>query len=922
MRAFNFSAKPNAMLGLRVSDGAESSQPAYLRVSAYPLQIKLTHNTGLIVVHRSFSHLTPANLSFATNSDDNTIDIRYDVVSPPQFGALQRLKDVSGTWANVDHFTSRDMELHAVRYLHNVGSPNQDEFKFQASVREVRTQQTYDFRITFIDLELKETRRVPINLTSVSNITITSSHLKYQTNPLVTPPSKILFTLIGRPRYGNLFLFDRKLATADTFTQEDVEADRLSYRLFRRSYSNILDEIAFKVNAPQCVDIHANLKVRYYLGRNSKSLEGIENLKVDEGSKVPLRITHMNPREYGVSSLIYNLTAEPNHGWLTIANSSISRDQKNVSSFTFEDVSAQTVCYVHDDSETTGDSFEFVATSADSTDFMYVGKFRLEIVMKNDNPPERTIDRIFHVVSRGENLITNRDLAYVDKDIGTAASELIYTRRDARKSELYRVTNPSVQIREFSQQDINDGAILFRHQGDEREKIEFGITDGHFYKTGVLDVQASPPYIRLRESNGSIVQFNKSVVLRPEELEVETNVYATEKDVKYNVWEKPKHGILIKYGRESNSFTEDDLEHGSVLYKHLGGSLTKDTFRFKVFVKGADAEGVFAVRVYPESYWEPLIIQNNKTVFVEEATSVLLNRKSLEIMHPRISPTEIVYFVREWPQNGYLDLQIHDEHSEEMREEYSGNAVKHFEQSLINDNRVFYVQSVMNQTNDRFVVDVTNGITWLRGLSVNFVIVPEKLYVEAKSFTVVEGKGVTLSETNFLVVTPYYAGKVSDYRIVEKPSHGSILDSTKNTQVKKFSQKHLNAGVILYKHNGDEFLSDSFRMIVGAGDKMSEPFDVSIIVQPVNDEIPVLVNRTKLNVWQGGSVILTSTNLAAVDNDTAPRDITFNVTGVRNGYISLITSLDVDIYNFTQSQINESQVVFTHTSKYCNIQRY
>ncbi|XP_071579797.1 chondroitin sulfate proteoglycan 4 [Temnothorax nylanderi] len=907
-------AKPNAMLGLQVSDGIESSQPAYLRVSAYPLQIKLTHNTGLIVVHRSFSYLTPANLSFATNSDDNTIDIRYDVVSPPQFGVLQKLKDVSSSWANVDHFTSRDVELHTVRYLHNVGSPNQDEFKFQASVREVKTQQTYDFRITFIDLELKETRRMPVNFTNTSNVTITSNHLRYQTNPLVTSPSKIVFTLITGPRYGNLFLFDRKLVTDDTFTQEDIEADRLSYRLFGRSYSNILDEITFKVNAPQCVDIHANLKVRYYLGKNSKSLEGMENLKVDEGSKVPLRITHVNPKEYGISSLVYNLTVKPNHGWLSIANSSISQDRKNVSSFTFEDVLTQTIYYVHDDSETKEDSFEFVAMSVNSTDFMYIGKFRIEIIMRNDNPPERTVDRIFHVVSRGEKLITNKDLAYMDKDIGTRASELIYTRKDAQKSELYRVTNPSVQIREFSQQDINDGMILFRHQGDEREKIEFDITDGHFSRTGVFEIQASPPYIKLRESNGSDVQFNKSVVLRSKDLEIETNVYVTEKDVKYSVWEKPKHGVLMKHGRESSTFTEDDLKHGSVLYKHLGGSLTKDTFRFKVFVKGADADDAFTIRVYPESYWESLIIQNNKTIFVEEATSVLLNRKSLEIMHPKISPAEIVYFVREWPQNGYLDLQIHDEHSEEMREEYSGNAVKHFEQSLINDNRVFYVQSVMNQTNDRFLVDVTNGITWLRGLCVNFVIVPEKLYVEARSLTVVEGKGVILSETNFLVVTPYYAGKVSDYKVVEKPKHGTILDSTKNTQVKKFSQKHLNAGVILYKHNGDEFLSDSFRMVVTAGDKLSEPFDVQIIIQPVNDEIPVLVNRTKLNVWQGGSVILTPTNLAAVDNDTAPYDITFNITGVRNGYISLITSPDVDIYNFTQSQIDESQVVFTHTN--------
>lgn len=914
---FNLAAKPNAMLGLQVSDGIESSQPASLRVSAYPLQIKLTHNTGLVVVHRSFSYLTSANLSFATNSDDNTIDIRYDVVSPPQHGVLQKLRDVTGTWTNVDHFTSRDVESHIIRYFHNVGSPNQDEFKFQASVREVKTQQTYDFRITFIDLELREARRVPVNLTNTSNITIASGHLRYQTNPLVTSPSKIVFTLTAGPRYGNLFLSNRKFGTGDTFTQEDIEAGRLIYRLFRRAYSNILDEIMFNVNAPQCVDIHANLKFQYHIGKNAKSLEAVESLRVDEGSNATLRITHMNPKEYGLSSLTYNLTIRPNHGWLSVASTSRSPEQRNVSSFTFEDLSALAVYYVHDDSETKEDSFEFVAVSTDSVDFMYVGRFRIEITMRNDNPPERTVDRIFHVVSKGEKLITNKDLAYTDKDIGTKASELVYTRKDGRKSGIYRITNPSVQIREFTQQHINDGVILFRHQGDEHETIEFGITDGHFYRTGALEIQASPPYIRLRESNGSVVQFNKSVVLQPKELEIETNVYTTEKDIKYTVWEKPKHGILLKHGRESSGFTEDDLRHGIVAYKHLDGSLTKDVFKFRVYVKGAEAEGTFAIKVYPESYWESLIVQSNKTIFVEEATSVLLSRKSLEIMHPKISPGEIVYHVREWPLNGYLDLQIHDEHnSEETKEEYSGNAVKHFEQSLINDGRVFYVQSVMNQTNDRFVVDVTNGITWLHGLSVNFVIVPEKLYVEAKGFLVVEGKSVILDESKFSVVTPYYAGKVTDYRVVEKPRHGMIVDSTKNAQVKKFSQKHLNAAVILYRHNGDEFPRDSFRMVVTAGDKTSEPFDVPVVVQPVNDELPVLVNRTTLNVWQGGSVVVTSANLAAIDNDTDPRDITFNVTGVRNGYISLINSPDMDIYNFTQSQINESQVVFTHTSEY------
>ncbi|XP_076245402.1 chondroitin sulfate proteoglycan 4-like protein [Calliopsis andreniformis] len=907
-------AKPNAKLDLRVSDGIESSQPASLRVAAHPLEIKLTHNTGLVVVHRSFSYLSPANLSFTTNSDDNTIDIRYSIVSPPRFGTIQKLKDASGTWTNVDHFTSKDIESHAIRYLHNEGSPNQDEFKFQASVREVKAPHTYEFRITFIDLELKEAKRVPVNFTNVAEVVVTPQNLRYQTNPLVTSSNKIVFAIATGPRYGNLFVSNRKLDVGDSFTQEDVDSGKLKYRLFKRAYSTILDEFGFKITAPQCIDLHASLKFRHYLSKNVKPLDNVETLRVDEGSRVPVRILRTNPKDYGVSSLTYNLTMEPRHGWLTVTNNSRSHSRNNTVYFTSEELSSQRVYYVHDDSETKEDSFQFVAIAMDAVDFMYVGLFRVEVTMKNDNAPERVVDRVFHVVSKGERLLTSKDLAYVDKDIDTKPSELMYTRRDSHRNEIFRVSNPSVQIDEFSQQDIDDGQILFKHQGEDHGKFEFGVTDGYFYTAGVLEVQASPPYVRLRESNGSVVQFNRSVALRPSELDVETNVYTSEKDIKYIVLEKPRHGVLLKHGRETNSFTEENLKYGIVSYRHLGGSLDKDGFKFKVATKGAETEGVFTIKVYPESYWQPLIVQNNKTVFVDEATSILLSKESLQVMHPKIPDSEIVYFLKEWPQNGYLELQIHDEHSEETREDYIGNAVKSFDQKLVNEGRVFYVQSVVNQTNDRFVVDVTNGITWLRGLSVNFVIVPEKLYVEAKNILVVEGKSTMLDEKNFSILTAYYSGKVTDYRVTEKPKHGFILDSTKNSQVKKFSQKHIAAGMIFYKHNGDESSTDSFKMILIAGDKPSEPFDIWVTVQPVNDEVPVLVNRTKLNIWQGGTVTLTSDNLAAVDNDTSAREITFNVTGVRNGFISMKPSLDVDIYSFTQEQIDQGKILFTHTN--------
>lgn len=904
------------MLKLQVSDGIETSKPASLRVSAYPLQIKLLHNTGLVVVHRSFSYLTPANLSFVTNSDDTSIEIRYDIVVPPQHGAMQKFKNQSGTWVDVDYFSSKDVEMEGVRYIHNIGSPSHDGFKFQASVREVRTQQTFEFKITFIDLELKEMRRYGINFTNTADVSINTQSLRYQTNPLIISPSKITYRIEAVPRYGDLLLIQQTLKRSSTFTQDDVDSGKLKYRLYRKAYSTIEDKFFFKVSAPQCTDISSSLAFRHYVGKNMKVPENLEALEVDEGSRVPLKIVKTNFIDYGVTSLAFNVTSGPHHGWLAVMNDSNSVKRSNATFFTLQELLSQLVYYIHDDSESKEDAFQFLATSNNAADFMYIGVFRIDVLMRNDNPPERLERKVFHVVSKGERLLTSKDLLYTDKDLDTKPSDLIYTKKDIENGALYKITDFAVQLNQFTQEDINNEFVMFRHYGEDHGIFKFTVSDGQISTPGDLEIQASPPYVHLLLGSHLVVQFNRSAILTSKEIDLETNVYAVDKDIRFTILEKPKHGILMKHTRETNSFDHNDLTRGTVSYKHLDGSSSKDNIRFKISVKGAEAEGILVVKIYPESYWEALVVQNNKTIFVEEATSILISKKSLEIMHPKIPANQITYHIQEWPKNGYLEVQPQDEFSEETREDYSGTLVKHFEQNLINEGRVYYVQAVINQTQDRFVVDVTNGITSLRGLSINFVIIPEKLYMGSQNLTVIEGKSVVFSPNDFFPITSYYAGKITDYRVTEKPKHGSVVDSTKNAQVKKFSQKHINAGVIVYKHNGDESFSDSFKMVVTAEDKASEPFEIWINIQPVNDEVPILSNETKLSVWQGGSIIFTSAHLNAIDNDTTPDDIIYNVTSVKNGFISHVAFPERDIYMFSQEQVNKGKVLFTHTSKY------
>lgn len=71
------SGNPLFDLTLQVSDGMETSEKVNLPVSILPLQLRMINNTGLVLVHKSAALITPWNLSFISNSDDDNIDVKY-----------------------------------------------------------------------------------------------------------------------------------------------------------------------------------------------------------------------------------------------------------------------------------------------------------------------------------------------------------------------------------------------------------------------------------------------------------------------------------------------------------------------------------------------------------------------------------------------------------------------------------------------------------------------------------------------------------------------------------------------------------------------------------------------------------------------------------------------------------------------------
>lgn len=126
------------------------------------------------------------------------------------------------------------------------------------------------------------------------------------------------------------------------------------------------------------------------------------------------------------------------------------------------------------------------------------------------------------------------------------------------------------------------------------------------------------------------------------------------------------------------------------------------------------------------------------------------------------------------PLHGYLEI--------DPPSALTSNAVSVFDQSIINEGRLHYIQSISNQSSDSFVFDVTNGISSLNDLVFHLTILPKNLYIESRDLVVTEGKSATLSLANIHVITDFFVDKINDYLIVDPPTSGRLVSVGNNME--------------------------------------------------------------------------------------------------------------------------------------------
>ncbi|NXY72409.1 CSPG4 protein, partial [Glareola pratincola] len=915
----------NSRIVLRASDGEKVSNTVVLRVMAVPLDYRVVNCSGIQLLQGDTALITPRHLAVETNASLQELEIRYEITEPPQFGEVQR-QHSRGEWKRVNSFSQRSVQRSRVRYCSTFKEVQHenvtDQFKFKISIG-TRISEEHAFPIKVKWLRYSLLKHAPLEIEKSKKKYLNSDNLFAVIMDLEVPEDELHFKLLSLPKNGQIVLNDQPLKKYSVFTQKDITDQKVAYELISRYHEDNCDSFRFLISTKY---LESNLyDFEVYIKPDFRNIILTNNgLTVTEGEGELITSTKLFVQTLDNKTFQYKVLQFPKHGKLKLINFSGSfKSNENLTTFTNNDITDKRLMYVHDDSETAFDEFLVRASSGESGKWANFNpeveplsveiRFNISVQLKNDEKPVRVIDKIFNVVRNGQRLLTLADLCYHDPDSDFDDGQLLYTRRGISNGDLVLTNDTLHRLYQFKQVDLEEKQVLFIHRGADFGRFVLFVTDGKHYTSLLLEVSATDPYVRLANNTGLLVQKGKEETVTTANLSAITNQdIRNDHEITYEIFSFPKYGRIYVNNLLMDSFTQLDLIKGYVTYRHDDSNNLIDTFNFTVHARDVYLDAGVHVRIYLESHqWPPRIVNKN-SLLVEEGKPVKISKGKLQVVHENSSPSEIVFTLTQLPVHGYI-------RKFSSEESYLGDdqrPVLSFTQQDVDEGKVQYVQTVSDQLDDHFSLDVTNGVRTVSGIEISVDIIPRMIPLEVQNFTVIEGGSKALVEDYLRISSRHFAGLGCEFVLIEQPKHGYIENSrVPGIKLTTFTRKQVEQELIYYVHDDSEQRMDNFTVIVNNTElwKQSLPQTVFITVTAVNDEAPVIKVNRILRVWVGSVTEITADDLCAEDKDSSPSELIYSITPPSNGHLALKSSPNKSILSFTQAHIIEGQLVFVHS---------
>ncbi|XP_077444873.1 FRAS1-related extracellular matrix protein 1a isoform X2 [Stigmatopora argus] len=746
-----------------------------------------------------------------------------------------------------------------------------------------------------------------------------------------TPQERLIFNITRAPSGGFVTHLSDQTRPIYSFTWLDLNSMLIAYQppnsshTQRRHYEMEIDvhDFFFEKSAPKTV----HMSVRN-ADTNAPRVSWNMGLSLLEGQSRPITWEQLQIVDNDNAGMVRIITVDGLlHGRVTVQGGKGFL-------FTIGDIKAGIVCYHHDDSDSTSD---FIIFRISDGHHQTRHKFPIKILPKDDSPPF-LIANMLQEVSQGQTSPL-QGTALRASDMDSSSEYILFNiTRPPQAGEIWKFPGPGLTgypIGMFFQRELSQSLVYYRHTGNDvfDDSFEFVLSDyqdpPNLSEPQVAMLHIKPvPYQLPREVSGArrclVVKETDVVHITQHHLHF-VDKDTPDSDVTYTVTTPPffsnHHSgedagriflvdSIPKFTKDTNApvlklFTQHAINYMKVAYMPPSGDVGPFP-RYIQFIlavtnqHGKKLNGIcFNVTVMPVNNQPPQVITNSLTV--DEGGERQLGPEHLLLSDVDTVEEALKLELLEGPKHGMLQLN-----SFPLKPDQSCTLHD------ITSRKVRYTHDNSETVEDSIEMAVTDGANRVRfTLQIHVTPINDEVPVLVSGLINV----LTCAEAQTIVISAEYIYALDvdtnndslAFLIARQPNHGRVEKN--GVVVDNFIQADIRAGIIRYKHTGQEIglspIQDTITFVISDGETEKSViccgernakigsreatlpvYDLHITISPINSQPPSINTGDIFLVDEGGTAQVKASHLKVYDVDTNIEELVVSlVTLPQFGYL-------------------------------------
>ncbi|XP_047412438.1 chondroitin sulfate proteoglycan 4-like isoform X2 [Sciurus carolinensis] len=762
---------------------------------------------------------------------------------------------------------------------------------------------------------------------------LSTANLSVTTNQDVRTDLEVEFHVMWPPKHGRVLVNN---SVSHSFSQHDLKQGQVVYRHDGNGNFDVFN-LTVKVK-----DTHLEVSVCVQVCLDGQhphtQVLHSKTLVVEEGKRVKLnrRWLQAGNEANSPSETVFIVSSPPRHGYLQIPepeDGNLGADKKSALRFTQRDVDDGRVLYVQTAPDQQQDRFSLDVINGSQV--VSAVEILLDIVPKWIPLEVQN----FTVQEGGSKALLEDDLKISNKYFEGFDCEFVLL-ESPKHGYVQSSDFPRVKLMKFTRKQVEKELIYYVHDDSEELLDNFTI----FASSSELGKQSLPQtlFVTVESVNDKapVITANKILQVWVDSItEVTRGELCAEdgdsspQDLVYWVTPPSNGHLAVKSfpGSSIRNFTQAQINKGQLVFVHSGAM--SGGFSFQV------TDGLnFAPRQIFSITARILVIslEVNRGLSIFPGSVKPLSSRDLKAVTNDVDNAgnrSIIFTVVSSPRLGRL-LRMNSDNSTEE--------VSVFTQYLVSEGLILYQH--MDRVNpgwtaeDSFTFTVSSPPAAALGpkeflISISYEIDEpgrQSCLLKNTGAAVKEGDKVLIDQSkldasNLLFKLPESQRSSYEiwFQVISLPYHGTIMVGERNITKGKpnFSQSLINKFGIMYLHDDSESLADSFTFAVWPNEKsksvnkpetdfIEEMFNIT--VTPVNDQAPELKTKgLRRKVLQGSRLVVGSEILKVEDLDNPPDEIRYTIIrNPNNGFLAMAYHPDTPVHQFTQADIDDSQVLF------------